>query len=267
MGRTEGNRGALQPKTLVEPMQGKGMHGAGAGDSNGTGTQRKVAEGYIMAAYGKGQGGAEFSVCGTGYKALEKEAVTTFYDAGGNTLFSLENRLLDRMRRELAGDAAHKDAQKGAEEKLRKERDAAKGKGVAGAVLNHLIGRCREDAGLAQDVMQEHKTWVECFKHIHAKAMGQAEGGYAYVPDEVVFGWAEGYYRRDDKAGEGKKAPSKKAKAQKAVEGQGGEREGELPAPTAPRVQDRPEGEAMAGGDGKGKGMEGQLDLFSMMGI
>lgn len=279
MGLTGESKGALQPKTSGGAMQGKGMHGAGAGaspagGSNGTGIQRKVAEGYLKAAYGKRPGGEGFSVSGVAYKALEKDAVTTFYDAGGNTLFSLENRILEGMRRGLAGASAHKDAQHGAEEKLEKERKAAKDKAFAGSVISHLIKRCREDAGLAQDVMQGHKTWGKCLRHIRAKAMGQAVGGHAYVPDEVVYEWAEDYYRRDDKAeeeGKARKAAEREERLRKAAvarpeEATAGQGAGEkAPAPTAPEGGAGPE--RKAGAKKNGKDVEGQLDLFSMIGM
>ncbi len=278
---TEKNKQSLQPETWAECRQA--MEEAEPGAS--AGIQHRIAEGYLRAGCGTGTEGKEIFVSGIAYKVLDKGKVTTFYDAGGNTLFSLENKRLAEMRGHLAGDkgqANGSDASVGkaiaveqeAKKKLEKERKAAKDKGFAEPVIRHLIKRCGEDAGLAQDVMQGHKTWEECLRHIRAQAKERSEGAYAYVPDEVVYEWAEDYYRSDGRAeGEEKarKATGRKkgerkaavAKPQEAMAGQG--EEGNSPAPAAPEGGARPEGKENA--KRNGKDVEGQIDLFSMMGM
>ena len=47
-----------------------------------------------------------------------------------------------------------------AKEKLEKEMKDAKDKTFAEPVIGHLLKRCDEDDGLAQDVMQEHREQI-----------------------------------------------------------------------------------------------------------
>ena len=84
-------------------------------------------------------------------------------------------------------------AKQRAEEKLKKEMMAAKDKSFAEPIINYLMERCREDEGLAQDVVQGHKSWQKCFDYIYSQARKQANGNHAAVRDEVVYEWAEDY--------------------------------------------------------------------------
>jgi len=104
-----------------------------------------------------------------------------------------------------------------AEEKLKKELAAAKDKSFADPIIGYLLERCREDEGLAEDVVQDHKTWQKCFDYIYSQARKQAQGSCAAVRDDVVYEWAEDYYHKDDRAEEEKKA--KKAAETKAKRG------------------------------------------------
>lgn len=82
-------------------------------------------------------------------------------------------------------------------------------------VIKYLIGRVKESKSLANDVMQEHKSWARCWKYIYAKASkAPRSGNCAAIEDKVVYEWAEDYYIKDDKAEAEKEA---KAEAQKAT--------------------------------------------------
>ncbi len=85
----------------------------------------------------------------------------------------------------------------------------------ANLVIEHLIKRIGEDEGLAEDVMQEHKTWDRCWEYIVKQAKTRATktsgGSCAMVDNETVYEWAEDYYRRDDKAEAAKEEAQKKA--------------------------------------------------------
>lgn len=160
-----------------------------------------------------------------------------------------------------------------AKEKLEKELKEAKDKNFAEPIIAYLLKRCEEDKGLAQDVVQEHKTWKKCFDYIYEKARKQAKGNYAAVRDDVVYEWAEDYYHRDDKAEEEKKAKEaaerkkkeeerkKKAveqkKADKKETKQAAKKEdkAEETAPEPPKPKKNP------------KEIDGQMDMFSMMGM
>ena len=58
---------------------------------------------------------------------------------------------------------------------------------------------------MAEDVLQNHKTWKKCFDYIYEQARKQKSGNCAAVRDDVVYEWAEDYFHLDDKAVEEKK--------------------------------------------------------------
>lgn len=153
-----------------------------------------------------------------------------------------------------------------AKEKLEKEMKAAKDKTFAKPVIGHLLKRCEDDAGLSQDVMQEHKTWDKCFDYIFQQARKQAKGSSAAVRDDVVYEWAEDYYHKDDKAEEEKKAKEaaerKKKQEERAKKAKSEAKKTEEPkAKEAPKPKEEPKPKKSS------KDMDGQLDMFAMMGM
>ena len=167
-----------------------------------------------------------------------------------------------------------------AEEKLKKELAVAKDKSFADPIIGYLLERCREDEGLAEDVVQEHKTWQKCFEYIYRQARQQAHGNCAAVRDDVVYEWAEDYYHKDDKAEEEKKAKKaaedkakktatekakkvKTATERKTVKAKGNAEKTEKvsvpPKAETPKAPPKPKKNP--------KEMDGQMDLFSMMGM
>lgn len=174
-------------------------------------------------------------------------------------------------------------AKEHAKEKLQAELKAAKEKGFAEPIINYLLKRCDEDNGLAKDVAQKHKTWEKCFSYIYSKAKGQAKGNCVAVRDDVVYEWAEDYYHKDDKAEEEKKArkAAERAKQHKANE----KKQKEEQKKRIERMEKRHEKNEPSKNAGKqkmetdpakreepkpkknSKDMEGQMDLFSLMGM
>ena len=167
-----------------------------------------------------------------------------------------------------------------AEEKLKKELAAAKDKSFADPIISYLLKRCEEDEGMAEDVAQEHKTWQKCFDYIYRQARQQAHGNCAAVRDDVVYEWAEDYYHKDDKAEEEKKAKKaaedkakkiatekakkvKTATERKTVKVKGNAEKTEKasvpPKAETPKAPPKPRKNP--------KEMDGQMDLFSMMGM
>lgn len=248
----------------------------------------------------------EITVAGILYKILVRTKDTVFYDADGHTLFDVENKRLDREYEQLmdapketetegarqemadtpktmavdkAGDrvsdgkehiAEEVSVKQAAKEKLEKELEGARDKSFAGPVIGYLLGRCAEDEGLSQDVVQEHKTWEKCLDHIYEKAREQAVDNRAAVRDSVVYEWAEDYYHKDDKAEEAEKArkEAERKKRQKKEAAEKAAKANNKPSKTAagpkkkadaPKEQPRPKK--------NNKDMEGQLDMFSMMGV
>lgn len=168
-----------------------------------------------------------------------------------------------------------------AKKKLDKELKKAKDKSFAEPVIEYLIKRCGEDVGLSQDVMQEHKTLEKCYGYIYSQAQKSAQKGArsCAVRDDIIYEWAEDYYHRDDKAEEEekvrkaaedrKKAEERKAKTKEKTEKKSaGSKED-------PNVKVREGAKAVPDGVKKDpvkprkntRDMEGQLDMFSMMGM
>lgn len=151
-------------------------------------------------------------------------------------------------------------------EKLEKELEGDKDKNFAEPVIGYLIDRCAEDEGLSQDVIQEHKTWKKCIAYIYEKARKQAVGNRAAIRDSVVYEWAEDYYHKDDKAEEAEKArketeKKEKRKKENAEKAAKAKKKPAKAVPAQEKKTDQPRPKK------KNKDMEGQLDMFSMMGV
>lgn len=174
----------------------------------------------------------------------------------------------------------------GAVTKLQEELKKAKDKSFADPIIKHLIERCRESESLASDVCQDHKTWEKCFKYIMDQARKLKSGNCAMVKDSVVYEWAEDYYRLDDKALEEKKAveakerekkqkadqqkrlDGMKKRAEKKTETAGKDKAAkEAPKPEAKADKPKKEPEKKEAPKKRSNELEGQMDLFSMMGL
>lgn len=105
-----------------------------------------------------------------------------------------------------------------AREKLEAEKKKATQKNFADPVITYLMKRCEEDQGLAEDVMQEGKTWNKCFSYIVEQARKQSNGRSTAVEDQVVYEWAEDYYHKYEKSETAKKEKGKKPATTKKTE-------------------------------------------------
>lgn len=199
-------------------------------------------------------------------KKLQQETGEEKMNAGSE----MESNNADKVEEKSADPSAIKQM---AKEKLEKEMKKDNDKTFADPVIGYLLKRCEEDLGLAQDVLQEHKTWEKCFDYIYKQAQKQSKGNVAAVRDDVVYEWAEDYYHKDDKAEEEKKAKEaaerkkknedrkKKAaerkKADKKNQKQAAKKEDKVEEKPAepPKSKKNP------------KEIVGQMDLFSMMGM
>ena len=164
----------------------------------------------------------------------------------------------------------------GAVTKLQEELKKAKDKSFADPIIKHLIERCRESESLASDVCQDHKTWEKCYKYIYEQARKQAKGSSCAVLDDVVYEWAEDYYNKDDKAEEEKKAREKKQKeeskkldaaAKRAQEKAKKNKKEEKATEKKSTVTEPKKAEKKEAPKKKSNELEGQMDLFSMMGL
>ena len=105
-----------------------------------------------------------------------------------------------------------------AREKLEAEKKRATQKNFADPIIAYLMKRCEEDQGLAEDVMQEGKTWNKCFSYIVEQARKQSNGRSTAVEDRVVYEWAEDYYHKYEKPKTAKKEKGKKPATTKKTE-------------------------------------------------
>lgn len=159
-----------------------------------------------------------------------------------------------------------------AADKLRKELETAKDKSFADPVINHLLKRVEESEALATDICQEHKTWEKCFSYIYEQARKQATGNSCAVRDDVVYEWAEDYYHKDDKAEEEKRAKEAEKKKAKAAEAKATSKDVEkkpVKSEPAKPVEEKAQEVQKPKPQPKknNKDMDGQMDLFSLMGM
>lgn len=152
------------------------------------------------------------------------------------------------------------DAKERAKKKLQDELKNAKDKSFADLIITYLLGRCEEDKCLSEDVLQKHKTWAKCLDYICSLARKQSSGNCAAVRDEVVYEWAEDYYHKDDKAEEEKKAREAAERRKRQEERTKNEKvEPQRAKEQKPKEEPNPKKNS--------KDMDGQLDIFSIMGI
>ncbi len=174
----------------------------------------------------------------------------------------------------------------GATTKLQEELKKAKEKEFAEPIIGYLMERCKESESLAADICQDHKTWEKCYQYIYESARTKLKGKVGYVRDDIVFEWAEDYYRKDDKAEEEKKAKEaaekKKKEAEKKKEKATTSKENKArvdydmtrKSPTDNHKLSEAEIAAMDKKEApkpqpqkNNKDMDGQMDLFSLMGM
>ena len=222
----------------------------------------QVIKEYLRRGYNVEDNSPDIVVMGETYKTLRRPEVTVFYDAAGDTLFDVTNERLEKEYEWLIKQRA--------KEKLKKELAAAKDKSFADPIIGYLVERCQDDEGLAEDVVQEHKTWQKCFDYIYRQARKQAKGNCAAVRDDVVYEWAEDYYHKDDKAEEAEKArkgAERKEKQKKTADDRVSKAK-KNPAKVDPAPEKKEDkSKEQTKSKKNNKDMEGQLDIFSMMGM
>lgn len=109
--------------------------------------------------------------------------------------------------------------------------------------------------GLAEDVIQDGKTWDKCFKYIveQAKKIPRSGNGVA-VEDRVVYEWAEDYYHKEDKPEPVKKENGKKQTANRKLKQDApkAEKKEKTKKKETPKKTEKPV-------------MEGQMSLFDLL--
>ena len=151
---------------------------------------------------------------------------------------------------------------------MQEELKKAKDKAFADPVIKHLIERCKESESLASDICQDHKSWEKCYKYIYEQARKQAKGSSCAVRDDVVYEWAEDYFHKDDKAEEDKKAKEaaeRKKKQDEKTKTDSKKKEVSKPAVEPEKKTEAPKPETKP--KRNNKDMDGQLDMFSLLGM
>ena len=268
----------------------------------------EVVKKYLESGYTSNQKECQVSVREKEYKILKRDTVTVFYDSDGNTLFDVTNDRLKREhesdRGKEEGDEENsslvemgtvsladavtgnipdpapeevKTAKKAnagdvlakAKQKLEEEVKKAKDKEFADPIIRHLVKRCEEDPGMAEDILQAHKTWLKCFAYIRGEAKKRADGNCAVVRDDLVYEWAEDYFRLDDKALEEKKEKERKDQEKKrkaeAAKRKSGAGKQKTDTKKGNREKKPSEPEKKIGKAPKSKEPEGQMSLFDLL--
>lgn len=150
---------------------------------------------------------------------LETETVAGSETIGKQEKDAVEGKLESREGDESKSEAENaKLVKQKARKKLEAEKKKATQKNFADPIITYLIKRCEEDQGLAEDVMQEGKTWSKCFNYIVEQARKQSNGRSTAVEDRVVYEWAEDYYHKYEKPETAKKEKGKKPATTKKTE-------------------------------------------------
>lgn len=162
-----------------------------------------------------------------------------------------------------------------AEAKLMEELKKAKPKEFAKPIIEYLVERCRDSESLATDICQDHKTWKGCYDYIVANARKKLNNVSGPVRDDVVFEWAEDYYHLDDKAEAERKAKEEAERkkrrtetAKKATKDKAGKKAAASADQKVKLVAEKSEKSPKTEKQKRNSNdMEGQMDMFSLMGM
>lgn len=162
-----------------------------------------------------------------------------------------------------------------AKKKLEEERNNAKDKNFAELVIEHLKKRCGEDPGFAADVLQEGKSWENCYEFIYKMARQMATHNRAVVRNDVVYEWAEDYYRMTPEQEKKAKIPKPSAASRKKPASASGQKTSAKPvkaeqgSPKSEQKEKNPPADAKKPGKSqkakKSDELDGQLSLFDLM--
>lgn len=179
-----------------------------------------------------------------------------------------EEAVAEKAAEVSAGDAKVKAISKLDSEflSLKKESD----KKFAEPCIDYLKKRCEEDPAICEDILQEHKTWQKCYDYVYGQAKKELNNTSGPVWHETVFEWVEDYFHLDDKAIEEQKAKeaAERKKKQKEAAKKAKTKQKSAKKENKPNTKKAESKTAEKHALKKRtKEMEGQMDLFSMMGL
>lgn len=154
-----------------------------------------------------------------------------------------------------------------AKQKLEQELKESSNKVFAEPVINYLLKRIQESNALAADICQDHKSCGRCLNYIYEKAREELSGENGAIRDDVVYEWAEDYYHKDDKEEVEKELKESKGKAKKIELIQKEEPKSNNSGYEKPKNEVKKDSKPAGTGKKKNENVDGQLDMFSLLGI
>lgn len=154
-----------------------------------------------------------------------------------------------------------------AKQKLEQELKESSNKGFAEPVINYLLKRIQESDALASDICQDHKSCGRCLNYIYEKAREELSGENGAIREDVVYEWAEDYYHKDDKEEVEKELKESKGKAKKIKPVQKKEPKPNNLGSEKPDKEVKKDSKPTGAGKKKTENVDGQLDMFSLLGI
>lgn len=154
-----------------------------------------------------------------------------------------------------------------AKQKLEQELKESNNKGFAEPIINYLLKRIQESAALAADICQDHKSCGRCLNYIYEKAREELSGKNGAIRDDVVYEWAEDYYHKDDKEEVDEELKESKGKVEKIETVQKEEPKHNNSGSEKPKNEVKKDSKPAGTGKKKNENIDGQLDMFSLLGI
>lgn len=154
-----------------------------------------------------------------------------------------------------------------AKQKLEQELKESNNKGFAEPIINYLQKRIQESNALAADICQDHKSCGRCLNYIYEKAREELSGKNGAIRDDVVYEWAEDYYHKDDKEEVEKELKESKGKEKKIEPIQKEELKPNDLGSEKPNKEAKKDSKPAGTGKKKNENIDGQLDMFSLLGI
>ena len=154
-----------------------------------------------------------------------------------------------------------------AKQKLEQELKESNNKEFAESIINYLQKRIQESDALAADICQDHKSCRRCLNYIYEKAREELSGKNGAIRDDVVYEWAEDYYHKDDKEEVEKELKESKGKVEKIETVQKEEPKPNNLGSKKPKNEVKKDSKPAGTGKKKNENIDGQLDMFSLLGI
>ena len=141
-----------------------------------------------------------------------------------------ESKLEDESGNESSAEAEKTENTKSIKQKAKEKLEAEKAlkttkvngcmvdESITSETIDYLMKRCEDDQGLAEDVIQDNKTWYKCLEYIIDQVKKKSGGASTAVKHCVVYEYAEDYYHKEEKTETAKKEKGKKPATTKKTE-------------------------------------------------